>query len=134
MKQNKVFDLFVVAYLIKLSGQNYHSREKCTHGEHDKCVELDGEGACCAQLKVLEVPWAKFSDEKVGETYERCYNFEAVYDAKETNGEYTDHQDGGSGNTYQFSCSDKTTTIGGHSNALFSAISILSVSTISLIW
>ena len=75
------------------------SRKACNSGDHFSCIPSDGEGSCCARVRVTTK--VDGNTENVGDEFLRCYDFDAVLEAFDNNKVYVDLESkGGNGNTY----------------------------------
>ena len=80
------------------------SRVECTGGDHDYCENVDGEGACCAKVTVIQQA-PRGTHEKIDQSFYRCYSIDDIILSFENNDQLVDDYDGGNGNTYDFVCS-----------------------------
>ena len=99
----KIFNLlFIAVELVHAS-----SRLGCSAGENEYCESWDGEGACCSRLVVKEVNAdGNMNYEAVDSVLYKCYDIIDITDAIDNNNVLVDTSQGGSGNTYEFSCSE----------------------------
>ena len=101
-----VLALCLSAMMVGQSSAHASSRKSCNSGDHHSCIPSDGEGSCCARVKV--VVKVAGNTENVGDEFLRCYDYDAVIQAFDNGDRLVDSANNGSGNTYEFKCTSGT--------------------------
>ena len=97
-----VAEILIYLFLME-SALGGSSRKACSSGDHIGCIPSDGDGSCCAKVRVVSK--VDGNTENVGNEFLRCYDFDAVLTAFDNNKLIVDYTSlGGNGNTYYLEC------------------------------